>query len=239
MRMASSWMFCVVVLLCYNTQLQTVLTGEILVSKPIDDWMDNTGVQSANKVLEKWYGSSSRKLITTVGPGGASWFITPPLNLPNTSYLDMEASCNYSPCQLEIYGTSRYSLRNFQFIQNVTFETRSMKTATIRKSFPHLCILARTSTTASGTVAFYIYSIKIRYYFCEKKTIYNTELNPVNSSTTNISQLVQCQDNALTSDGESSNITVRCTPKGNWTFGDLKCVCDKGFFSSNQSCTRK
>ena len=131
------------------------------------------------------------------------------------------------------------SLRNFEFIQNVKFEARSMQTATIRKSFPHLRILARTTNTTSKTV-FSIYSIKIRYYVCEKRTIYNTELSHIYSSTTNISQLVQCPDNALASDGKSTNITVQCTPKGDWTFGDLKCVCDKGFFSSNQAeCLRK
>ena len=137
-----------------------------------------------------------------------------------------------------LYSSAR-SLKEFDFIQNVTFETRSMKTATIKKSFSQLLVLARTSTTASGTIAFYIYSIKIRYYFCGNTTMYNTDVTQVYSSTTNISKLVKCPDNALASDGKSTNIPVQCTPKGNWTFGDLNCICDKGFFSSNQSCTRK
>ena len=240
-KMASSRIFCVVVLLWYSTQLPTVLAGENLVSKPLDRWVEDPA--SLGQVLEKWsYNRRNKSLVTKFLTNGASWFITPLLNLPNTSYLEIEASCNNSPCQFEIYGTNGHSLarslRNFEFIQNVTFETRSMKTATIRKSFPHLRILARTTNTVSKT-EFYIYSIKIRHYFCERTTIYNGGLSQVYSSTTNISQLVQCPDNALTIDGKSTNITVQCTPKGNWTFGDLKCFCDKGFFSSNQTgCSR-
>ena len=141
-----------------------------------------------------------------------------------------------------MYNFHSYSLaqffKNYEFIQNVIFETRSISTTIIKKSYPHLFILARTSAKVSGTT-FYIYSIKIRYYVCEKRKMCNTDLSQVDSSTTNISKLVQCPDNALTSDGKSRNITVQCTPKGNWIFGDLKCVCDKGFYSSNQSCTRK
>ena len=138
------------------------------------------------------------------------------------------------------YSLAR-SLRNFEFIQNITFARQRINTTiTIRKSYPYLRILARTSKTASRTIMFYIYSIKIRYYFCEKRTIYNTGVSQAYSSTTNISQLVQCPDNALASDGKSRSITVQCTPKGNWTFGDLNCVCDKGFFSSHQAeCSRK
>ena len=127
---------------------------------------------------------------------------------------------------------------NYEFIQNLTFETRRINTTTIKKSYPYLYILARVLDTSPQTW-FFIYSIKISYYYCEKIAIYNTDLNNVFSSTTNTSLLVQCPDNALASDGKSTNIPVQCTPKGNWTFGNLNCVCDKGFFSSNQSCTRK
>ena len=55
----------------------------------------------------------------------------------------------------------------------------------------------------------------------------------------NISKLGQCRENAVSSDGKSTNITVNCTPKGNWTFGDLECVCDKGFQLNEQGCSRE
>ena len=133
---------------------------------------------------------------------------------------------------------SFHSLKNNGFIQNVTFETQSNHITTITKSYPHLYILARLSNTSSETT-FYIYSIKIRYYVCEKKTIFNTDLSQVDSSTMNINKLVQCRENAVSSDGKSTNITVHCTPKGNWTFGDLKCVCDKGYQLNEQGCSRE
>ena len=42
-------------------------------------------------------------------PGCTSWFITPPLSLPNTSYLVLVASCDQPSCQLEVNGTfNRY-----------------------------------------------------------------------------------------------------------------------------------
>ena len=78
------------------------------------------------------------------------------------------------------------------------------------------------------------------HYFCEKTTMRNTVLSQVDSSTKNISVIVQCGDNAVASDSNSTNITANCTPKGNWTFGDeLKCVCDKGFQSKDEKCSRK
>ena len=50
--------------------------------------------------------------------GGVSWFFTPVLvNIPNTSYLDIEASCTNNPFQLEIYGSSdRYYIYKIYFI---------------------------------------------------------------------------------------------------------------------------
>jgi hypothetical protein len=143
----------------------------------------------------------------------------------------------YSDLLIFLYSLARSS-KNFEFIRNVTFERGRVNTITVKKSYPHLRILARTSSTSSET-KFYIYSIKIRYYFCEKTTIYNTDSAQVYSSTKNISKLVQCHDNAIASDGKSRNITVKCTPEGNWTFGDQKCICDRGFYFNNQSCSRK
>ena len=238
--MTSSWLFCVVVLLWFTTQLQIVLAGMREFSFPdVDYWLEESS-RFSDKVMEPWHSSRGR-LITVVKPGGASWFITPWLNLPNTSYLDMEASCNRRPCQFEIFGTNQSSahvFKNYEFIQNLTFETRLINSTIIKKSYPNLYILARTPDAASETT-FYIYSIKIRYYVCENTTIYNTDVSQIYSSTTNISQLVQCPDNALTSDGKSTNITVKCTPKGKWTFGDQRCVCQKGFYSSYQArCSR-
>ena len=125
--------------------------------------------------------------------------------------------------------------RNVEFIQNVTFEKRNISITTIKKSYPHLRVLARAISEKKFTIS----SVKIFHYFCEKITIYNADLSQVDSSTTNISKLVPCRDNAVASDGKSTNITVKCTPRGNWTFGDLKCVCDKGFDFKNQGCSRK
>ena len=130
---------------------------------------------------------------------------------------------------------SSVSSNNVESIQNVTFDVNGSNTTIIKKSYPYLRILAR----ATSRKKINIYLIKIFHYFCEKRTIYNTVLSQVDSSTTNISKLVQCPDNAIASDGKSTNVTVQCTPKGSWTFGDLKCVCDKGFYSNNQGCSRK
>jgi hypothetical protein len=69
--------------------------------------------------------------------------------------------------------------------------------------------------------------------------MYNTDLSRVNSSTTNITKLFKCKENAVSSDGKSRNIEVNCTPKGSWAFGDLKCLCEKGFQLNEQGCLRK
>jgi hypothetical protein len=127
------------------------------------------------------------------------------------------------------------SLKNFEFIQNVTFGKKSFKTATIKKSYSKLRFRVR----ATSLTTFYIHSIKMYHYFCEKTTMRNTVLSQVDSSTKNISLIVQCGDNAVASDCNSTNITANCTPKGNWTFGDEKCVCDKGFQSKDEKCSRK
>jgi hypothetical protein len=135
------------------------------------------------------------------------------------------------------FNSSANLFKNYEFIQNVTFETRRINTATIQKSYPHFYILARAS---SANRRFYIYSMNISYYFCEKETIYGTHLPRVDSSTTNISKHVECPENAVSSDGKlTRNITVNCTPKGNWAFGNVTCVCDKGFYSNNEKCTCK
>ena len=237
--MAFSGLFCLVVLLWFSSQLAKVLAGKREWRKNLHDWLEETGGYSG-KVIETWLyvRTGHRRLYTEVKTGGASWFITPSLNLPNTSYLEMESSCSNSPCQLEVYGTRQSSARVFknnELVQNLTFETQRISTTAIKKSYPHLLILARTSET-STTTKFSIYSIKLYHYFCENRTLYNTDLSQVHSSTTNTSKLVQCPDNAIASDGKSTNITVKCTPKGSWVFKDLKCVCDKGFFFSNQRC---
>jgi hypothetical protein len=134
-----------------------------------------------------------------------------------------------------MYFSFLSSLKNFESIQNVTFEKRSLNTATIKKSYSYLRILVR----ATSQTTFYIHSIKMYHYFCEKTRIHNTVLSQVDSSPANIGVIVQCGDNAVTSDGNSTNITANCTPKGNWTVGDQKCVCVKGFESNNQECSRK
>ena len=124
---------------------------------------------------------------------------------------------------------------NFEFIQNVTFGKKSFNTATIKKFYSKLRFRVR----ATSLTTFYIHSIRMYHYFCKKTRIHNTVLSQVDSSTTNISAIVQCGDNAVASDSNSTNITANCTPKGNWTFGDEKCVCDKGFQSKDEKCSRK
>jgi hypothetical protein len=134
-----------------------------------------------------------------------------------------------------MYFSFLSSFRNLKSIQNVTFENRSLNTATIKKSYRCLRILAR----ATSQTKFTIHSIKMYHYFCENTRIHNTVLSQVDSSTTNISAIVQCGNNSVASGGNSTNFTANCTPKGNWTFGDQKCVCVKGFESNNQECSRK
>ncbi len=127
--------------------------------------------------------------------------------------------------------------KNFDSIQNVTFEKHSSKNITIiiKKFYPRLQILAR----AISETKFTIHSIRIRYYFCKTITVNDTVLDQVDSSTTNISKRVACPDNAVSNDGKFTNITVNCTPKGKWTFGNQICVCDKGFSFNNIRCSRK
>ena len=134
-----------------------------------------------------------------------------------------------------MYFSFLSSPKNFESIQNVTFGRQSLNTATIKKSYRYLRFLVR----ATSQTTFYIYSIKMYHYFCKKTTMHNTVLSQVDSSTTNISAIVQCGDNSVASGGNSTNFTANCTPKGNWTFGDQKCVCVKGFQSNNQECSRK
>jgi hypothetical protein len=137
--------------------------------------------------------------------------------------------------QKQFMHFSFLSSKNFESIQNVTFEKRSLNTTTIEKSYRYLRILAR----ATSKTKFTIHSIKMYHYFCKTTRMHNTVLSKQDSSTTNIIAIVQCGDNAVASNGNSTNITANCTPKGNWTFGDQKCVCVKGFQSNNQECSRK
>ncbi|CAB4021380.1 Ephrin type-B receptor 1, partial [Paramuricea clavata] len=220
----------IIIYILFNT-FSCFFIGE-LGPKALGDWKDLARSQGN---VDHWDYRQS-KLITVIRAGsGASWFFTPMLaNTPNTSYLDIEAACTNNPFRLEIYGSSDSSFKNLESIQNVTFEKRSLNTATIEKSYRYLCILVR----ATSQTTFYIYSIKMYHYFCEKTTMHNIILSQVDSSTTNISVRVQCGDNAVASDRNSTNITANCTPKGNWIFGNQKCVCVEGFQSSNQECSR-
>ena len=129
------------------------------------------------------------------------------------------------------------SLKEPELVQNFTFPKLyniAVKT-TIKKSYKLLRIRARAGLSKTK---FTIYSIKLYHYFCEKTDEYNTKLSRVNSSTMNISREVPCLDNAVSSDGNSTNITVYCTPKGEWKLGNMKCLCDKGFYLL-QNCLSK
>lgn len=87
---------------------------------------------------------------------------------------------------------------------------------------------------------FVIHRIERYHYFCEADNQYNIYLSEVNSSTTPISKQVQCVDNAVSSDGNSTNGTVLCTSKGEWIVGNEGCVCIEGFYSlNNKRCSRK
>ena len=79
------------------------------------------------------------------------------------------------------------------------------------------------------------------HYFCKTTNIYGNEVRRVNSSTTNItySKVAHCQDNSVLSDGNSTNVTITCTPKGEWHYDDEKCECDKGFSFNETKCSRK
>ena len=130
-----------------------------------------------------------------------------------------------------------YSSAPYELIQTVTYENRSSKTITIKKPYSHLRINAQNS--GSQYVEFRIFSMEMYHYFCNKTTKFNANLNEVDSSTANVSMQVQCLDNAIGSDGNSTNITVLCTPKGEWIARDKKCVCKKGFYFDNKQCSCK
>ena len=128
------------------------------------------------------------------------------------------------------------SLREPELVQNFTFQSTLSNISTIiKKSYKKLRIRARAGLKRTK---FTIYSIKLYHYFCEKTEEYNTKLSRVDSSTKNISKEVPCLDNAVSSDGNSTNITVYCTPKGEWKLGNMKCLCDKGFYL-DQNCSSK
>ena len=80
------------------------------------------------------------------------------------------------------------------------------------------------------------------HYFCKTINIYDSKAHRVDSSTMNItySKVVHCQNNSVLSDGgNSTNITITCTPKGEWHYDDEKCECDKGFSFDTEKCSRK
>ncbi|XP_028394194.1 angiopoietin-1 receptor-like isoform X2 [Dendronephthya gigantea] len=230
---------CTVALFC--SQLKTVLAAKEQITPKnhltLDDWRDVNGKQG--DVKETWSPSSDGKeILTAVGKrGGASWFITPKLDLPKTSYLNISASCTLN-CQLELYGQNDYSAKTskFQPIENATFSNKTTKIITIntRKSYSLLRILARIPSSSSGKESrFTIYSINMYYYYCEEKTEYNTTLRRVNSSTEDIDKTVQCQDNSVSSNGgNNSNIIAKCTPQGAWDLDNETCDCLKGFEGS-------
>lgn len=61
----------------------------------------------------QWYEGKRGELKvlgTEVCPRCTSWFYTPTLILPNTSYIEIEAFCDQSSCNFEIWGSlsSRY-----------------------------------------------------------------------------------------------------------------------------------
>lgn len=48
------------------------------------------------------------ELRTEVCAGCTSWFNTPAVTLPSTSYLEIKTWCDKMVCELEIFGSSRY-----------------------------------------------------------------------------------------------------------------------------------
>ena len=130
-----------------------------------------------------------------------------------------------------------YSSASYERIQTVTYENRSSKTITIKKPYSYLRIIAMNS--GSQNIKFLIFSLEMYHYFCDETTKYNANLSEVDSFTANISKLVECLDNAIASDGNSTNITVLCTPKGEWIARDKKCVCNKGSYFDNKQCSCK
>lgn len=144
--------------------------------------------------------------------------------------------CKFNNLCILFYSSGYH--RNSKLIENVTLKEQGFINITITNSYKHLAIRAK---VLSGVkTKFIISDIKIYYYFCEGKDIYNAKLSVVHSSTTSISKQVQCLDNAVSSDGNSTNITVMCTPTGEWVTGNQYCVCDKGFYLlDNKQCSRK
>ena len=148
---------------------------------------------------------------------GASWILN---------------SSNVEQCKLVFYSSASYEL-----IQTVTYESRSTKAITIKKPYSHLHINAQNNR--SDHVQFWIFSMEMYHYFCNKTTKFNANLNKVDSSTANISRQFKCLNTATGSDGNSTIITVLCTPKGEWIATDQKCVCKKGFYFDNKQCSCK
>ena len=104
----------------------------------------------------------------------------------------------------------------------------------MNKPYRYLRILARGSTKSR----FFISSIKMYRYVCEESMLYGAVLKLLNSSTTNVSVMADCQNHAVARDGKST-MKVICTPKGNWITGGEKCLCDKGFAFNELNCSRK
>ncbi|XP_028393816.1 ephrin type-A receptor 4-like isoform X2 [Dendronephthya gigantea] len=233
------WVLCALVL--WRSHLKMVLAKQEQITPKnhmtLDDWREANAKQG--DVKDALGPSSDGKEIFTIAGkgGGASWFITPKLDLPKTSYLNISASCSLN-CQLELYGQNDSSVKNskFQPIKNATFNKKTTKNITINTTelFSHLRILARIPSSSSGKESrFTIYSINMYYYYCEERTQYNTTFRRVNSSTEDIDKTVQCQDNSVSSNGgNKSNITVKCTPQGDWNLDDETCDCLKGFQGS-------
>ena len=130
-----------------------------------------------------------------------------------------------------------YSSAPDELIQTVTYENRSFKTIIIKKPYSQFRINAQ--NIGSQKIKFQIFSMDMYHYFCNKATKFNANLNEIDSSTASVSTQVQCRDNAIGSDGNSTSITVLCTPKGKWIAKEQKCVCNKGYYFDNKQCSCK
>ena len=139
------------------------------------------------------------------------------------------------------YNTSFNFLYSSPFgerIETVKYENQSSKTISIRRPYSYLSIIALNS--GSGKIKFQIFSMEMYHYVCDKTTKFNANLNEVHSSTANISKPVQCLNNAIGSDSNSTNITVTCTPEGEWIAKkDDECECIKGFYFDSKQCSCK